>query len=1582
MPDGRHVLFPRSGSGWDRAVGDNLWLDDDGVAQTPGGGRRLRVRDNAGGWWSFAPGGGLVAYGRGEGSAVEVHRDRSGEVVALVHERGRRVDLDYQEGRVVVARSSDGRRVEYGYDESGLLVSVSAPAGTRRYGWGQDGLLETVRAVTGELEVANTYDAHGRVVGQVTAHGRRIRLAYLPGRLTVVSDPDGSRSNSWVADARGRVVGVVDSDGRRQSMAYDRWGNLVTVRDREGARTVHLYDGRGRRTRTAGPAGSGLTYEWDEKDRLVRVTTTSGATASYEYEGAGALPSVVVDPEGGRSLLQWREGLLIRVVDPEGVTVSLEYDAWGDVVAVTNAEGGVARMVRDAAGRVTEAVSPSGARTLLGYDQAGRLVRREDPDGALWRWEYGAGDQVTAVVDPAGARTEMVYGPGGQVVSTRDPLGRVVSRSFDDLGNVSALELAGGARWSFVHDALSRVREVHDPEGGSWLWEYGQDGELTGVLDPTGVRQRMSHRYLDSLPDLLPDSLPTQARPGGVGAVGGLEAEPGPEAVGPRLSGGGQGLGGAAPGGLSVDVQSAAGVRTAFFDELGRPVAQQGPDGACELAVYDRCGRVVESVDAAGGLTRLVRDRAGRVVEVVAPGGGVTGYAYDACGRVREVRDPGGGVTTLVWDADSRLAERHLPTGEVERVVRDRAGRVVRHVVPGAGVWRGVYDRCGRVVACSDPAHGLRRFRYDVAGQLVEAVNALGGATRFEYDDAGRNTRVTDPVGGVTQRRFNARNQVVAQTDPLGRTTEGGYDAAGRQVWQRDPEGRVTAWAYDESGRQRQVSVDGQVQATIVRDYAARTVKVTDRTGPQGEPVECVTSLDPRGYVVGVRREGGREGVGTSYEYDSDGRRLAMVDARGRRTTYRRDLAGRLTAVDGPAGQASFRYDDGGRLVEARAGAVVQEWVWRGGYLAEHAVRGQGQARGEWARTRVSHDEHGRVSAVHGPAGRTELEYDAAGQLVAALTSQEGNGAGGGGSVRRWAYDAAGRITSWVEGSRRWTLGYDAAGQVRSQRSSQGTEIEHSYDGAGRRTASTWRQATQTVRSRSYRWSALGYLTGVDDATQQGTTRRSLWVDASGEVAGLCVSAPGQETVRRDVWWDQADGVPYVSVLGDTSLQAAPGGLAGSQAQGWASGSWRAARATGVADPWAPPPVLSAVAGPAAQDAGQDGAQGVGHDRAQGAGTLVGATGALQGGGLLVGGVEVLGARAYDPLTASFLSTDPLAAPVGASWAANPYSYAGNDPVGAVDPWGLTPVSDADLACYTHSSGIFDSVGQWWSDNWEYVAAGAMAVAGVALMFTGVGGAAGVALMAASGAMVSGGISVASQKYSTGSVDASRVGVDMAIGLVAGGAGGATGLGMAARYGSGALRTAVVSGMADGGVSGTLTYAASPGPHTTGGYLGAGLQGAGIGGLSAGAMHQATTAAHVIDAAELPTASRPLAQIEPAPVRPQPPNPTVPDHPTFIAHSNGTVIPTSRTRLEQGLIDAGLPSSPTDSPGMQYFFEDGTSVRIMEPSGPAGLRASFERGDHNYVSPFTGKPVQAPTNLLGRQRREYVMQRTHIDLYP
>ena len=69
----------------------------------------------------------------------------------------------------------------------------------------------------------------------------------------MVSDPDGSRSNSYIADAKGRLVGVVNSDDHRQSMSYDPHGNLVSVTERDGSVTVHAFDERGRKTRTAPP---------------------------------------------------------------------------------------------------------------------------------------------------------------------------------------------------------------------------------------------------------------------------------------------------------------------------------------------------------------------------------------------------------------------------------------------------------------------------------------------------------------------------------------------------------------------------------------------------------------------------------------------------------------------------------------------------------------------------------------------------------------------------------------------------------------------------------------------------------------------------------------------------------------------------------------------------------------------------------------------------------------------------------------------------------------------------------------------------------------------------------------------------------------------------------------------------------------------------------------------------------------------------------------------------------------------------------------------------------------------------------
>lgn len=102
----------------------------------------------------------------------------------------------------------------------------------------------------------------------------------------------------------------------------------------------------------------------------------------------------------------------------------------------------------------------------------------------------------------------------------------------------------------------------------------------------------------------------------------------------------------------------------------------------------------------------------------------------------------------------------------------------------------------------------------------------------------------------------------------------------------------------------------------------------------------------------------------------------------------------------------------------------------------------------------------------------------------------------------------------------------------------------------------------------------------------------------------------------------------------------------------------------------------------------------------------------------------------------------------------------------------------------------------------------------------------------------------------------------------------------------------------------------------------------------------------------------------------------------FIASADGVVVPTSRSRLVAGFEEAGLPSTPTTSAGTQYTLPNGSLVRVMEPSGQAGLRASFTNANGGPINPFTGKPVQPPPGLSKPERLDYIRSRTHIELGP
>lgn len=1478
--DGRQIVFPREGEGWGRGAGENFWVEREPVellAELGAPARQdlaelLVVRDNHGGWWAFTPAGLWLGAGRGTGTAIFATRDDIDRVVRLTHERGRFIDVEYVGEQVAVVSASDGARVEYLYDDAVRLVGVREGVGTRRYRWNDAGYIDQVVSARGVVECENAYDAQGRVVGQLTSFGRRTRFAYLPGRVTEISDVAGEHANTWIADRKGRLIGVVDADGKRQSMAYDAHGNVVSVTERDGQITVHAFDARGRKLRTVTPEGADITYGYDEQDRVTTVVTASGGAVEYRYaDDTDRNPCQVTDPGGGLTALTWQDGLLTRAVDPEGVQVSFEYDTFGDLVGVVNAIGATARFVRDQAGRVVEAITPSGSRTRFRYDGHGLLVAREGADGAVWRYEHGPGGVLRAMIDPLGARTVFEYGAHGELVRTMDPLGRAVVKDFDEFGNVASVTLPDGAEWAFAHDALSRLREITDPAGGVWSREYDVTGQLAATTDPTGVRTDI-----------------TRSRATGVETVRGAFEE-----------------------------------STVRRDEFGRPTRIEQADGSAELITYDACGRPVELLDADGGLTRIERDLAGRVVQITTPAGRVSRYEYDSCGRPSAAIDAVGARTTLTYDADSRVVSRTLPTGDVVTLEYDQAGRVVRERVPGVGVSRYRFDKAGRLTGVQDTRYGKRSFQYDAAGQLVAAINGLGGITRYVYDERGRMVTITDPLGGVTTRTYTSLDKVASSSDPLGRVTTATYDPAGRQVSQTDPDGNTTQWEYDDAGLESGMRVGGRHVSSIVRDVRARTATITDHTRESAE-VRHTLRYSRLGQLVHRSTDDGAEVSETRWEYDADGLRTGLVAPDGTRVDTQRDAAGRVTkVVHGTFGEARYTYDLSGRVTQARAGDAVQTWetlqTWeyQDGYPVRHA---RTDASGTEI-TRIGRDADGRIQQIDDANGVTRYAYDEACQLVGATQSRgaarqggaESGVAGSAGAGSSWVYDVAGRLVAESVGGAERSFEYDRASQLLRTTSAAG-ETTYAYDGQGRRIESV----SDGARTR-YVWDGRGWLAQVVEHGPAGTRETSVWVSALGELADV-------DGTRID--WDTAAGVPSPLRVGDTNVFRGPAGVTG-VGDGWAGSGWRSTRATDADDPWQ---VLAGI-----ESAGAAGVGGGGSGAADSAGQVgsLASAGSAAGvtvasdGSIGVAGLEWMGARAYDPAARGFLSVDPLAPVTGTAGGSNPYSYAGNDPLHAVDPLGLRPVTDAELQAYASERrgslvDVAETAGQWWSENWEFVAGGAAVVAGAVLIATGVGGPLGIALIAA-------GADTIIQKATTGEVNWGQVAVSGALGLI-------PGAGLA-----GSLLTHAGGNAVEGAVENVAQYAVSGQPVTPAGLLSNAATGAVVSAATGGVLSKINvpTSAAKLGVLE---ASTPPANILPSSER------------IFVTTSSGTTydVPSDWVLREadnkQGII-AQNPASIGVGNG------NANMIRIMDPTArnPEGY-SRYSNDVGQWLDPMSGKP--------------------------
>lgn len=935
MPDGREVLFDREGEGFARAAREPWWLTKvpatdelftrvrDAQVQayeqaTVTGGSAVvpevpfvwMVQNNQHEAYFYAPSGAPVARRQGHLSSLTVFvLAEDGAVTDLVHPVAHRgVHVDYEPAEetggarpaAAFMYNTIGERagepvqnVAYSYTEaaessasvqvSGLLTGVATGIGTRTYTHTERGLIHRVINARGDLEVTNTYDDSGRVIGQISEYGRDISYRYTPNVTTIIADADtGENSNLWVSDAKGRLLSITATDGTRMSMSYDRFSNRVSITERDGSRLVRTSDARGHIKRERTPEGADYTYTWDEQDRLLSVSVRDARDVknlsdpmpvnSYHYEESTLVvnPNPVAVLDGAGEATTWEyspEGDILKITDPTGVFTAFEYDEHHDIVAMLNPAGEAIRFTRDAAGQVTSVSNPLGATTTIEYNAAGVLTSFTNPLGARWTLTYpkqpvgdgapymvrahqqggqacdtSVGALPEAVTDPAGNTTAFTYTAGGDIATVTNAVGGTTRHEYDTFGNLVKMITAGNRVWEYSWDGLSQLVGLTDPTGAITRFEYDRAGEITQVTDATGVISHRSierHEGVESVTgtgeglfssaffkvDVLGRVTEISQQDGASTKPASSSHDTSKASTGAGAAG--AGIAGTAGTGIPHGVSSSA-EAIAAAETAGAPSQPTGR----QMFTYDTAGNIVEALDANGGLTQYVRDAAGRVTRIISAAGRFTDYTYDTCGRLVtesvglnepvRVTDPVTGA--LSWEEPTRWA--------VTTLVYNAASQVIERHTPDGLVEKMTYDAAGRLIKVQ-AGRRVATYAWDACNQLVRVQDSTFGTRRYAYNELGQLVRVTDGLGNRTFFAYDADGLLTSVTDPTGAITEYEYDAAGRilEVAKKPhPDSTVetsairTTYTWDAAGRL--LSEDDGVR-TRSFEYDARTGDLT-----------------------------------------------------------------------------------------------------------------------------------------------------------------------------------------------------------------------------------------------------------------------------------------------------------------------------------------------------------------------------------------------------------------------------------------------------------------------------------------------------------------------------------------------------------------------------------------------------------------------------------------------------------------------------------------------------------------------------------------------------------------------------------
>ncbi|CAN7457579.1 hypothetical protein LJR232_002921 [Aquipseudomonas alcaligenes] len=1031
------------------------------------------------------------------------------------------------------------RAVERYEGASGRLVSLTDRSGVvTRYGYDASGRLSSVRDASSGQELVLSYNAAGklqRLDTRTATGGALTQQVYYGydglGRLVSVST-DLTPSDNSIADGKVytttygydgdsfRVASVSQSDGTAASFTYVLVGGeyrVRTVTDASGTMTFS-YDTANRRTDVSNGLGQLWSYYYDAQGQMVQVQTPAvngqRLSTSYLYDAEGNLTRVTDGLGNSVSYRYDANGNRIHERDTVGNTVTRQYDGNNQLISETRysvpatwsgatgtwteppaSAAQVTRYILDVNGRPRYVVSASGNVTGYLYNAAGLLVQEVSYTDAAYDLSGLTPEQAIAE-----ATLDAWVAARNKARSTLTEL------AYDYRGNLSKRTSYGtvNAAGAGVIDASTVILE----------YTYSEHGQLLQSLATRGA-DRTSKTSLSSV---VYDGL-----------------------------------------GRAISQVDASGTRTTVYDGANRRVAVTSSAGLTVTQSYDTTGRLLGLTQTAAGEatreTRYVYDAAGRQVMVQDPTGVRSYTFYDEAGRVSARVDGTGAVVESVYDAaGQRTQEKRYATlvdtsswfnGTV--VIKTLVGEIRPVSVAADRTSSFLYDASGRLSSSTDAKGTVTTYSYDGRSQLVRQQS--GDRTlRYFYDASGRQVAQLDAEGYLresvydaggrllrTIRYGQATTEALRANDTLAELRPGAgenleswyfYDAAGRQVGSIDEQQFVTEVVYDEASNLQRTIRYGTIYHGAAVTAATSFADVRAVAAANGVQQTTTVAYDGLGRVS---QRTATDGTRTTFEYDTAGRLVREVQARG--TADERTLNTRYNAFGAVIGKllgvASTRLKEG--MTEAEVTAIYAQYGLAYRYDAAGRVASVTDQEGN--RTLSYYDAAGRLTHVINALGEvSETQYNAFGEasersdFSARLASGDVSGLSGGllGAPVKALVQA---IRNAAVDNRR-TYGYDTLGRLTSSTDALGYLTGYGYNAYGEQTSITRTLASGVTVSESLSYNRRGELIGrIEDVggLARGTAiaydafgRVISRTDGRGLVSTLSYDSKGRRIVSRD----------------------------------------------------------------------------------------------------------------------------------------------------------------------------------------------------------------------------------------------------------------------------------------------------------------------------------------------------------------------------------------------------------------------------------------------------------------------------------